>query len=40
MSSRSRVKRGKDKSIFARTAQRTKTLNLYGFKNMRGGIRL
>lgn len=40
MSSRSKVHKNKDKAIFSRTAQKTKSINLYGFKNMRGGIRL
>lgn len=34
-----RMKRSKDKKVFARTAARTRAVNLYG-TSMRGGIRL
>lgn len=34
-----RMPRKKDKKVFARTAQRTRAINLYG-STMRGGIRL
>lgn len=35
-----RVKRGKDKKVFARTALKTKRANLPSKYPMRGGIRL
>lgn len=35
-----RVKRGKDRRIFAKTARRTHKKNIIGHTVMRGGIRL
>lgn len=40
MKNRHRVRVGRDHKLFRHTAQKTKAVNIYAGKNMRGGIRL